>query len=132
MKTVVSSNVYMWVFCVQLLTTNPKNYVVRPRIGILLPGSVLHVTGSFCSTNMEIEYSSFSDYSFCLLRGIKDAYLFVITNSVYFTVTMRAVREPPLNMRCKDKFMIRSAVASPGATTEDVRTMVVITGLVTK
>ncbi|KAI3453493.1 hypothetical protein Pfo_010156 [Paulownia fortunei] len=66
----------------KLLTTNPRNYGVRPRIGILLPGSACDIT-----------------------------------------VTARVVREAPHNMRCKDKFMIQSAVASPGATMEDARKM---------
>lgn len=45
----------------------------------------------------------------------------------YFVVMMRALREAPHNIRCKDKFMIQSAVATPGATLEDARKMVVIT-----
>ncbi|XP_011070115.1 vesicle-associated protein 1-4 [Sesamum indicum] len=66
----------------KLLTTNPKKYGVRPRIGILAPGSACDIT-----------------------------------------VTMRAVKEAPQNMRCKDKFMIQSAVASPDATKEDALNM---------
>ncbi|KAK4422864.1 Vesicle-associated protein 1-1 [Sesamum alatum] len=66
----------------KLLSTNPKKYGVRPRIGILAPGSACDIT-----------------------------------------VTMRAVKEAPQNMRCKDKFMIQSAVASPDATKEDALNM---------
>ncbi|KAJ0717174.1 putative major sperm protein (MSP) [Helianthus annuus] len=36
------------------------------------------------------------------------------------TVTMQAQREAPLDMQCKDKFLLQSAVASPGATTKDI------------
>ncbi|KAJ0478643.1 putative major sperm protein (MSP) [Helianthus annuus] len=33
---------------------------------------------------------------------------------------MQAQREAPLDMQCKDKFLLQSAVASPGATTKDI------------
>ncbi|KAJ0945994.1 putative major sperm protein (MSP) [Helianthus annuus] len=36
------------------------------------------------------------------------------------TVTMQAQKEAPLDMQCKDKFLLQSAVASPGATTKDI------------
>ncbi|ERN00708.1 hypothetical protein AMTR_s00106p00084420 [Amborella trichopoda] len=35
-------------------------------------------------------------------------------------VTMQAQREAPPDMLCKDKFLIQSVIASPGATTKDV------------
>ncbi|KAD6453134.1 hypothetical protein E3N88_07839 [Mikania micrantha] len=35
-------------------------------------------------------------------------------------VTMQAQREAPPDMQCKDKFLLQSAVASPGATTKDI------------
>ncbi|KAL0329560.1 UNVERIFIED_CONTAM: Vesicle-associated protein 1-2 [Sesamum radiatum] len=37
------------------------------------------------------------------------------------TVTMRAPKEIPPNMECKDKFLIKSVVTSPGATVEATR-----------
>lgn len=37
------------------------------------------------------------------------------------TVTMQSQKEAPPSMQCKDKFQIQSAVASSGATIEDVR-----------
>ncbi|KAG8382423.1 hypothetical protein BUALT_Bualt05G0075700 [Buddleja alternifolia] len=83
----LSSSIQLWnntqnPVAFKLLSTNPKKYGVRPRIGVLLPGSACEIT-----------------------------------------VTMVAMREAPHNMRCKDKFMIQSAVASPGSTTEDARKM---------
>ncbi|KAI6702705.1 hypothetical protein NL676_011841 [Syzygium grande] len=36
-------------------------------------------------------------------------------------VTMQAQEEAPLDMQCKDKFLIRSVTASPGATAKDFR-----------
>ncbi|GLT75638.1 hypothetical protein SLA2020_473440 [Shorea laevis] len=35
-------------------------------------------------------------------------------------VTMQAQKEPPLDMQCKDKFLLQSVVASPGATAKDI------------
>ncbi|KAK6138693.1 hypothetical protein DH2020_027555 [Rehmannia glutinosa] len=40
-----------------------------------------------------------------------------------FPFTTRAVKQGSHNMKCKDKFMIQSAVASPGATMEDAGKM---------
>ncbi|KAE8660851.1 Vesicle-associated protein 1-4 [Hibiscus syriacus] len=36
------------------------------------------------------------------------------------TVTMQAQKEAPLDMQCKDKFLLQSVIASPGATTKDI------------
>lgn len=36
------------------------------------------------------------------------------------TVTMQAQKETPPDMQCKDKFLLQSVVASPGATTKDI------------
>ncbi|KAG4186245.1 hypothetical protein ERO13_A08G030200v2 [Gossypium hirsutum] len=35
-------------------------------------------------------------------------------------VTMQAQKEAPTDMQCKDKFLLQSVVASPGATTKDI------------
>ncbi|KAI3495056.1 hypothetical protein L1887_37185 [Cichorium endivia] len=35
-------------------------------------------------------------------------------------VTMQAQKEAPLDMQCKDKFLLQSAVASPGTTPKDI------------
>eukprot|EP00262_Sarcandra_glabra_P007595 TRINITY_DN2048_c0_g4_i3.p1 TRINITY_DN2048_c0_g4~~TRINITY_DN2048_c0_g4_i3.p1 ORF type:complete len:240 (+),score=40.43 TRINITY_DN2048_c0_g4_i3:187-906(+) len=35
-------------------------------------------------------------------------------------VTMQAQREAPLDMQCKDKFLLQSVVVSPGSTTKDI------------
>ncbi|KAK4435030.1 Vesicle-associated protein 1-2 [Sesamum alatum] len=37
-------------------------------------------------------------------------------------VTMQAQKEAPLDMQCKDKFLLQSVVASPGATAKDITT----------
>lgn len=45
----------------------------------------------------------------------------------YFVVTTtRVPRDVLQNMRCKDKFMIRSAVATPSSTLEDAPRMVAV------
>ncbi|KAA8520484.1 hypothetical protein F0562_014740 [Nyssa sinensis] len=36
------------------------------------------------------------------------------------TVTMQAQKEAPPDMQCKDKFLLQSVVASPGATAKDI------------
>ncbi|XP_009795191.1 vesicle-associated protein 1-2-like [Nicotiana sylvestris] len=36
------------------------------------------------------------------------------------TVTMQAQKEAPADMQCKDKFLLQSVVASPGATAKDI------------
>jgi len=36
------------------------------------------------------------------------------------TVTMQAQKEPPSDLQCKDKFLLQSVVASPGATPKDM------------
>ncbi|KAL3829871.1 hypothetical protein ACJIZ3_018673 [Penstemon smallii] len=36
-------------------------------------------------------------------------------------VTMLGPKEAPINMQCKDKFLIKSVLATPGATSEDVQ-----------
>lgn len=48
--------------------------------------------------------------------------LYVLTVSVLFIylVTMQAQKEAPPDMQCKDKFLLQSVVASPGATTKDI------------
>ncbi|CAI9095818.1 OLC1v1031840C1 [Oldenlandia corymbosa var. corymbosa] len=35
-------------------------------------------------------------------------------------VTMQALKEPPADMQCKDKFLLQSAAASPGTTAKDI------------
>lgn len=36
------------------------------------------------------------------------------------SVTMQAQKEAPADMQCKDKFLLQSAVSSPGTTTKDI------------
>lgn len=38
----------------------------------------------------------------------------------HFAVTMQPQKEAPPNMKCKDKFLIQSIVAEPGATKNDI------------
>lgn len=42
------------------------------------------------------------------------------------TVTMQRQTEAPPRMQCTDKFLIQSAVASPGTTIKDIRRLVFI------
>lgn len=44
----------------------------------------------------------------------------------YGSVTMQAQRETPQDMQCKDKFLLQSAIASPGATAKDITSDMVI------
>lgn len=39
---------------------------------------------------------------------------------------MQAQRETPQDMQCKDKFLLQSAIASPGATAKDITSDMVI------
>ncbi|KAF2301221.1 hypothetical protein GH714_020936 [Hevea brasiliensis] len=63
----------------KVMTTNPKQYRVRPNAGVVPPRSTCDVI-----------------------------------------VTMQAQTEAAPDMQCKDKFLLRSVVASPGATAKDV------------
>ena len=38
----------------------------------------------------------------------------------YYSVTMQAQKEAPIDMQCKDKFLLQSVVAAPGATAKDI------------
>ncbi|KAF2301240.1 hypothetical protein GH714_021234 [Hevea brasiliensis] len=63
----------------KVMTTNPKQYRVRPNAGVVPPRSTCDVI-----------------------------------------VTMQAQTEAAPDMQCKDMFLLRSVVASPGATAKDV------------
>ena len=39
---------------------------------------------------------------------------------MYGLVTMQAQKEAPPDMQCKDKFLLQSVVASPGAIAKDI------------
>jgi hypothetical protein len=39
---------------------------------------------------------------------------------MYGSVTMQAQKETPLDMQCKDKFLLQSVVASSGANAKDI------------
>lgn len=41
-------------------------------------------------------------------------------------VTMQAQKEAPQDMQCRDKFLLQSAIASPGATAKDITPEIVI------
>ena len=45
---------------------------------------------------------------------------------VFVIVTMQAQKEAPPDMQCKDKFLLQSAVASPGATPKDITSEMVV------
>lgn len=52
----------------------------------------------------------------------------MVTCSILYmrVVTMQAQKEAPLDMQCKDKFLLQSVVASPGATTKDITPEMVV------
>lgn len=41
-------------------------------------------------------------------------------NGFLFTVTMQALKEAPLDMQCKDKFLVQSVIVSDGTTSKEV------------
>lgn len=43
-----------------------------------------------------------------------------------FSVTMQAQKEAPIDMQCKDKFLVQSVIASAGAAAKDVTAEMVI------
>ena len=117
-------------------TTNPKKYCVRPNTGIVMPKSSCDVTGLSLSNN----YLNFvlNTYYFlislCLvivsLLLIFSFRTIVVTNImclsdvslkfIYDAVTMQAQKEVPPDMQCRDKFLLQSVVASPGAAAKDI------------
>lgn len=44
----------------------------------------------------------------------------LLINIFRFVVTMQGQKEAPPDMQCKDKFLLQSVVANPGATTRDI------------
>lgn len=46
--------------------------------------------------------------------------LVVYCQIMHGSVTMQAQKEAPADMQCKDKFLLQSAVSSPGTTTKDI------------
>lgn len=46
--------------------------------------------------------------------------IWLVTHIGICVVTMQAQREAPPDMQCKDKFLLQSAVASPGAVPKDI------------
>lgn len=48
------------------------------------------------------------------------------TYGFYRLVTMQAQKEAPADMQCRDKFLLQSAVASPGAAPKDITPELVI------
>ncbi|KAA3437236.1 vesicle-associated protein 1-2-like isoform X2 [Gossypium australe] len=87
-------------------TTNPKKYCVRPNTGVVLPRSTCNVAGlsfTLSCTKFEFRYHYFS-----------------LSWLMFNPFTMQAQKEAPTDMQCKDKFLLQSVVASPGATTKDI------------
>ncbi|XP_023636882.1 vesicle-associated protein 1-3 isoform X2 [Capsella rubella] len=87
-------------------TTNPRKYCVRPNTGVVLPGDSCNVTGFsplvFVSTGVGFK---------------KLLFTFLIKN---VSVTMQAQKEAPLDMQCKDKFLVQTVIVSDGTTSKDV------------
>ncbi|KAK9061067.1 hypothetical protein SSX86_018247 [Deinandra increscens subsp. villosa] len=78
-------------------TTNPKRYCVRPNTGVVLPHSTCEVIGSVFPFTLSVLSAKF-----------------------LVLVTMQSQKEAPLDMQCKDKFLLQSAVARPGTTPKDI------------
>lgn len=123
----------LWVVCVcglcfQLKSTNPRNYVVRPRIGILLARSTCEIRGSqyyFFLIFLAATENDDCNIKEPLAWGSLRLVIFLKElNLVFCAVTMRSLREATHNSRFKDKFMIQSAVAAPDTTLEDARKLV--------
>ena len=57
-------------------------------------------------------------------------YLLAKNLPLHCLVTMQAQKEAPPDMQCKDKFLLQSAVASPGAAPKDITPELVIVLLI--
>lgn len=117
-------------------TTNPKKYCVRPNTGIVMPKSSCDVTGLSLSNNYLnfVLNTCYFLISLCLvivsLLLIFSFRTIVVTNImclsdvslkfIYDAVTMQAQKEVPPDMQCRDKFLLQSVVASPGAAAKDI------------
>lgn len=51
-----------------------------------------------------------------MLSALLDEHLFLF----FLLVTMQVQKEAPLDMQCKDKFLLQSVVAEHGTTTKDI------------
>ncbi|EFH49225.1 hypothetical protein ARALYDRAFT_327754 [Arabidopsis lyrata subsp. lyrata] len=71
-------------------TTNPRKYCVRPNTGVVLPGDSCNVTDNLNN------------------------------NTSFLSVTMQAQKEAPLDMQCKDKFLVQTVVVSDGTSSKEV------------
>ncbi|RZC29841.1 Vesicle-associated protein 1-2 [Glycine soja] len=98
-------------------TTNPKKYCVRPNTGVVMPRSTCDVIGFFFSLYISIFPPSFTQKHTCMQR---ESIFYLICVLFIYLVTMQAQKEAPPDMQCKDKFLLQSVVASPGATTKDI------------
>jgi len=49
-----------------------------------------------------------------------------MTGCLFMLVTMQAQKEMPLDMQCKDKFLLQSVITSPGATAKDITPEMVV------
>ena len=126
----------MGLFDIQVKTTNPKKYCVRPNTGIVMPKSSCDVTGLSLSNNYLnfVLNTCYFLISLCLvIVSLLLIFCFrtiVVTNImclsdvslkfIYDAVTMQAQKEVPPDMQCRDKFLLQSVVASPGAAAKDI------------
>jgi len=106
----------------QVKTTNPKQYCVRPNIGVVLPGSTCDVTGSTQIHNIVKQW----------LDARKSTYVnsnmyVCLLNLCLLLVTMQAQKASPSDMQCKDKFLVQSVVAENGATAQEINAAMVTT-----
>ncbi|CAL5030810.1 unnamed protein product [Urochloa decumbens] len=92
-------------------TTSPKKYCVRPNSGIVPPRSTSDVIGN--SNLISFPASSFYMGSPPIVLVMLDA----LSN---FLVTMQAQKEEPLDMQCKDKFLVQSVIVAEGTLPKDI------------
>ncbi|KAK4389482.1 Vesicle-associated protein 1-3 [Sesamum angolense] len=86
-------------------------------------GPVVCIGGSDLDTSLTRSNCSFFKYALILSRKLTCS-SFPLNSSFkasLVVLTMRAPKEIPPNMECKDKFLIKSVVTSPGATVEATR-----------
>lgn len=63
-------------------------------------------------------------YVGCVFINDKDSWFLLVCCDL---VTMQAQKEAPVDMQCKDKFLLQSVKTNDGATTKDITPEVVVT-----
>ncbi|XP_076881134.1 vesicle-associated protein 1-2-like [Bidens hawaiensis] len=99
----------------ELITVDPSDLKFTFELNKQITSS-LHLTNN---TDQHVAFKVFAtnlkNYSVRLPTGV------VSPQFTYeIIVTMQAQKEAPHDMQCKDKFLIKSVIASPGATPKDI------------